>query len=156
MSLEGVYVNSRESFHKHMRQIIEGPLSTAVGTAVKWLPNNWNVTDYPGVRSKALDRGTPYAPRHKLRAWIQLDIFTNNKQDNLASKIAGKLLDELGFDLEAKVWECAVPQFDYHRNRSAPEKLQEMDLEWKAGPYNGPDEEENVTHLILEFWLHFN
>lgn len=156
MSLEAVYANSRESFHKHMRVIVEGPISTKVGTPVKWLPNNWNVTDYPSVRSKFLDRGTFNKDRHKLRAWIQIDIFTNKKQDNQASQIAGKLLDELGFDLMNSIMEVAVPQKDYNRDRQNPESLQEMDLEWKEGPYGGPDEDENVTHLIIEFYMYFN
>lgn len=144
--------NAKTSLNKHVRPIVEGKVSTALAVVISYLVAQWQVTTYPCVRVTFLTRGTFNSQRNCLQIMLQLDVMTNQRQDSLADLIMGKVLEELGFDLENTVQECGVPHKDWKGDGA---ELLEMDLELIEGPETGPEDDAEVTHLWCRFNLYF-
>lgn len=144
--------NAKTSLNKHLRPIAESKVSTALSVLIAYLPAQWQVTVYPAVRVTFLTRGTFNSERNLLQMMVQLDVMTNQREDALADLIMGKVLEELGFDLENTLQACGVPHKDWKGDGA---ELLEMELELIEGPETGPEDDAEVTHLWCRFNLYF-
>lgn len=144
--------NAVKSFNVHMRSIAD-EISTDLAITCEWYPGDKPEEPvYPHICGWFLRLGDPNAGRKKMKSRIQVDVFTNQRQEALARRIAGRVFKKLGIDIVNTVMECDIPQVDYE-NPGNPTPLHEMTLEALYGWEDQSDQDPAVTHLFTEFFL---
>lgn len=149
--------NGKKSLNKHMREILGNTdtpdsVSARVGSNVNWLPNKWLVTDYPSNRITYLSRAKWNAQRRQYECFLQLDWFTNQRNEKLCDLMVGHTLEKLGLDVENQILACEIPHQDWAgTNVSLP-----MELHLVEGPETGPNTDDEVIHIWARFYLYFS
>ena len=143
--------NAVKSFNVRMRAVCAA-LGIS-GVTVTWYPEGEKpqVPTYPCVTASIIRLGTWDAGRCKLRTRIQIDVWTNDRQQALARRIAGRLLTGLGISLDSSRPACDIAQTDSESGLSIPQREMELELRFGWEPNGDPDPA--ITHLFAEFDL---